>query len=79
MEVKEAPSFKVEFLSTSGVYKTSFSLIILLQFFVGGMILVLINLWFVNHIYFLLTGGAVINLLVNFCNNLWAVQRTAAK
>jgi len=57
MEVKETPSLKVEFLSTSGVYKTSFSLIILVQFFVGGMILVIVNLWFVNHIYFLLTGN----------------------
>ncbi len=57
MEVTEDPSFEVEFLSTSGVYKTSFSLIILVQFFIGGMILLVVNLWFVNHIYFLLTGN----------------------
>lgn len=57
MENKEDNTFKVEFLSTSGVYKTPFSLIILVQLFIGGIIIVAVNLWFVNHFYFLLTGS----------------------
>jgi len=48
--------FNIEYISTSGVYKTPFTLVILLQLFVGGMVLVVINLWFVNQLYFLLTG-----------------------
>ena len=52
---EEGP-FKVEFLSTSGAYKTPFSLVILVQLFFGGLVLVVINMWFVNDIYFLLTG-----------------------
>ena len=56
MENKEDNTYKVEFLSTSGVYKTPFSLIILFQLFFGGIIIVVINLWFINHFYFLLTG-----------------------
>ncbi len=57
MEKNYESKFKVEFLSTSGVYKTPFTVIILFQFFIGGIILVLINLWFSNHLYFLLTGN----------------------
>jgi len=49
-------SFKIDFLSTSGVYKTPFTLIIFLQLFIGGIILIIINLWFMNSLYFLLTG-----------------------
>lgn len=43
-------------LSTSGVFKTPFNLIIIIQLFVGSMVLVVVNLWFWNHLYFLLTG-----------------------
>ena len=50
-------SFKIDFLSTSGVYKTPFTLIIFLQLFIGGIILIIINLWFINSLYFLLTGN----------------------
>ncbi|MFX1497139.1 MAG: hypothetical protein ACFFBH_06410 [Promethearchaeota archaeon] len=49
--------FEIEFLSSSGVYKTPFTLIIFLQLFVGGIVIVLVNLWFVNGLYFLLTGN----------------------
>lgn len=54
--------FKIEYISTSGVYKTPFTLVILLQLFFGGMILVVINLWFVNQLYFLLTGNQFYSL-----------------
>ena len=54
--------FKIEYISTSGVYKTPFTLVILLQLFVGGMVLVFINLWFVNQLYFLLTGKQFFSL-----------------
>lgn len=53
----ENESFKIDFLSTSGVYKTPFTLIILAQLFIGGIILIIINLWFINSLYFLLTGN----------------------
>ena len=50
-------SFKIDFLSTSGVYKTPFTLIIFVQLFIGGIMLIIINLWFINSLYFLLTGN----------------------
>ena len=48
--------FKIECISTSGVYKTSFTLIILLQLFFGWLIVISLNVWFYNDLYFLLTG-----------------------
>ncbi|MFX0082173.1 MAG: hypothetical protein ACFE94_10520 [Candidatus Hodarchaeota archaeon] len=53
---------KIEYISTSGVYKTPFTLIILLQLFIGGMVLVFINLWFVNQLYYLLTGTQFLSI-----------------
>ncbi len=47
---------KVDYISSSGVYRTSFSLIVLVQLFVGGIIIVLFNLWFWSSLYFQLTG-----------------------
>ncbi|UCD01387.1 MAG: hypothetical protein JSV23_11010 [Promethearchaeota archaeon] len=57
MENKEDSQFRIEYISTSGVYKTPFTLIILLQLFIGCIIVGLINLWFYNDLYFLLTGN----------------------
>ena len=62
MNNTENSQFKIEYISTSGVYKTPFTLIILLQLFVGGIVLVFINLWFVNQLYFLLTGKQFFSL-----------------
>ncbi|MFX1488219.1 MAG: hypothetical protein ACFFBI_03665, partial [Promethearchaeota archaeon] len=56
MEKKEKPRVEIDCISTSGAYKTPFSLIILLQLFVGGTILVLVNIWFINQLYLLITG-----------------------
>lgn len=46
----------IDFISTSGVYKTPFSLIIIIEIFVSGFFVILVNLWFWNSLYFLLTG-----------------------
>jgi len=62
MHNTENSHFKIEYISTSGVYKTPFTLIILIQLFVGGIVLVFINLWFVNQLYFLLTGKQFFSL-----------------
>ena len=56
MEGEEDPKFEMEYISTSGVYKTPFSLIILIQLFIGGLVLFFVNLWFINSLYYLLTG-----------------------
>ena len=57
MGSKEPADNVVEFISTSGVYKTPFSLIILVELFMGGLVLIIVNLWFLNSLYFLLTGS----------------------
>ena len=57
MEGEVDSKFESELISTSGVYKTPFSLIILIQLFIGGMLLVIVNLWFINSLYYLLTGS----------------------
>jgi hypothetical protein len=56
VEVEEDSKFEMEIISTSGVYKTPFSLIILIQLFIGGLVLFIVNLWFINSIYYLLMG-----------------------
>jgi len=56
VEVEEDSKFEMEIISTSGVYKTPFSLIILIQLFIGGLVLFIVNLWFINSIYYLSPG-----------------------
>jgi len=56
VEGEEESQFDLEVISTSGVYKTPFSLIILIQLFIGGLVLFVVNLWFINSLYYLLTG-----------------------
>ncbi|MHA2280907.1 MAG: hypothetical protein ACXAC5_08645 [Promethearchaeota archaeon] len=56
MGQKDNNQFKIEYISTSGAFKTPFTLIIFLQLFVGFTIAILINIWFYNDLYFLLTG-----------------------
>ena len=56
MEREENLKINLEFISTSGVYKTPFSLIIIVQLFIGGLVLFVVNLWFINSLYYLLTG-----------------------
>ncbi|MFX1326409.1 MAG: hypothetical protein ACFE8N_15775 [Promethearchaeota archaeon] len=57
MEHLDNSKFNIEYISTSGVYKTPFTLIIPIQLFIGSLISSLVNLWFVNQLYFLLTGN----------------------
>jgi len=58
MEINNNFLSKTEFISTSGVYKIPYTfLIIFLQLFFGGFVLFVVNLWFINSIYFLLTGS----------------------
>ena len=57
MEREEDSKFEMEIISTSGVYKTPFSLIIIVQLFIGGLVLFFVNLWFINSLYYLLTGS----------------------
>ncbi|MFX0057174.1 MAG: hypothetical protein ACFE8J_02620 [Candidatus Heimdallarchaeota archaeon] len=49
--------YEVQYISSSGVYKTPFTLIIILQLFIGGLIIVFVNAWFFNGLYYLLTGN----------------------
>jgi hypothetical protein len=56
VEGEEGSQFDLDVISTSGVYKTPFSLIILIQLFIGGLVLFIVNLWFINSLYYLLTG-----------------------
>lgn len=56
MKNTDDSQFRIDCISTSGVYKTLFTIIILLQLFVGCMIVIFINLWYYNDLYFLLTG-----------------------
>ena len=56
MKNTDDSQFRIDYISTSGVYKTPFTIIILLQLFVGCMIVIFINLWYYNDLYFLLTG-----------------------
>ena len=56
---KERESFNIDYISTSGVYKTPFTLIVLLQFHIGIFIIILVNLWYWNYLYFFLTGDLI--------------------
>ncbi|MFX1344461.1 MAG: hypothetical protein ACFFBC_11875 [Promethearchaeota archaeon] len=62
MSNSDTSQYKIAYISTSGVYKTPFTLVIISQLFFGGMILVVINLWFINQLYFLLTGNQIFSL-----------------
>jgi acetyltransferase-like isoleucine patch superfamily enzyme len=47
---------KLELISTSGVYKTPFSIVILVEIYISAIIVILINLWYYSGLYYLLTG-----------------------
>ncbi len=56
--------FKIEYISTSGVYKTPFTLVILLQLFFGWFVIISINLWYYNDLYYLLTGKKFLSFVL---------------
>ncbi|MFW9894908.1 MAG: hypothetical protein ACFFD7_03805 [Candidatus Thorarchaeota archaeon] len=64
MEAKDIMEFKIEYISTSGVYKTPFTLIILLQLFIGFTIAIFVNIWFYNDLYFLITGQRFLSFVL---------------
>jgi len=64
MENKEVSQDIIEYISTSGAYKTPFTLIILLQLFLGCIVIILVNLWFYNDLYFLLTGESFLSFIL---------------
>ena len=56
MEEREDFDEKIEYISTSGVYKTPYTFFIIIsQLFFGGFVLLIVNLWFINSLYFLVT------------------------
>lgn len=64
MEKTDDSEFNVDYISTSGVYKTCFTLVILLQFLFGCIIIILVNIWFINDLYYLLTGKQLLPFLL---------------
>jgi hypothetical protein len=45
-----------EYISTSGVYKTPFSVIVLIQFIFGSFVIIFVNLWYWNSLYYYIFG-----------------------
>ncbi|MHA2035245.1 MAG: hypothetical protein ACW98X_02355 [Promethearchaeota archaeon] len=64
MEQKESSQFKIDYISTSGAFKTPFTIIILIQLFFGFSISILINIWFFNDLYFLITGNSFLSFIL---------------
>ncbi len=64
METVDDSKLKIDYISTSGVYKTPFTLIMIIQFLFGCFILVIINIWFYNDLYYLLTGNSFLPFLM---------------
>jgi hypothetical protein len=64
MEETNNSQFNANIISTSGVYKTPFTFIILLQLFFGFSIIILVNLWFYNDLYYLLTGNKFLSFVL---------------
>lgn len=57
-------SQQFEYISTSGVYKTPFTLIMVLQFLVGSFIIIFANLWYWNSLYFYIFGEPIFPLAI---------------
>lgn len=53
-----------EYISTSGVYKTPFTLIMVIQFLVGSFIIIFANLWYWNSLYFYIFGEPIFPLAI---------------
>lgn len=64
MDQPDNPRIKIEYISTSGVFKTPFTIIILFQLFFGYFVAFLINIWFYNDLYFLLTKKSFLSFVL---------------
>lgn len=62
------------FISTSGVYKTPFSFIMVIQFLIGSFIIIVVNLWYWNSLYFYIFGEIILPLpLFNDIISKWII------
>ncbi|MFX1574303.1 MAG: hypothetical protein ACFFB0_16300 [Promethearchaeota archaeon] len=64
MENTDDLQFEIDFISTSGAYKTLFSFVIILQLFIGWTIIIFVNLWYYNDLYYLLTGKRFLTFIL---------------
>jgi hypothetical protein len=63
MELSDNPQ-QFEYISTSGVYKTPFTLIMVIQFLVGSFIIIFANLWYWNSLYIYIFGEPIFPLAI---------------
>jgi hypothetical protein len=62
------------FISTSGVYKTPFSFIMVIQFLIGSFIIIVVNLWYWNSLYYYIFGEIILPLpLFNDIISKWII------
>jgi hypothetical protein len=67
-------SQQIKFISTSGVYKTPFTLIMILQFFVGSFLIIFVNLWYWNSLYFYIFDDLIFPLpILNDIISKWVI------
>ena len=67
-------SEQIKFISTSGVYKTPFTLIMIIQFFVGTFIVIFVNLWYWNSLYFYIFDDMIFPLpILNDIVSKWVI------
>ncbi|MFO8018912.1 MAG: DapH/DapD/GlmU-related protein [Promethearchaeia archaeon] len=50
---------KLEYLTSSGVYRTFHSGMIVLEFYFGMIVVILSNLWYWNYLYYYFTGNLI--------------------
>ncbi|MEJ2293968.1 MAG: hypothetical protein P8Y23_04300 [Candidatus Lokiarchaeota archaeon] len=71
---KTENSEQIKFISTSGVYKTPFTLIMIIQFFVGTLIIIFVNLWYWNSLYFYIFDDIIFPLpILNDIVSKWII------
>ena len=65
---------KFNFISTSGVYKTPFTMIMILEFLMGSFIIIFVNLWYWNSLYFYIFGELIFPLpILNDVLSKWII------
>ncbi len=57
--------FEVDIISSSGVHNSRFTLIILLQFHFGLFVIILVNSWYWNYLYYYITGNLIFPMNLN--------------
>ena len=53
------------YISTSGVFKTPYSIMVLIQFLFGTFVVIFANLWYLNNLYYFFTGQVLFPLPIN--------------